>query len=248
MTKTEQRGNAAVSWLKSPKHAYEDRYRLLTGDIPAVGQSGRGELFGVLDGIGSAPMGMAAAQAMADCLADFFRRKDVYTADWQGLYNLLHKTNVAIFDWGFMEGSDRPLGGCAGTVAWLHDGQISMFHAGDTVGMLIREGKEPRLLTRLHETHGDIYRYFGLGVTLEIDVGTCPVEEGDLILLLSDGVTKAYSTTEAANLVREIYDRTGDIAAAAEELVTRSRSKKSSDDITALVIEIVLECEPSGEI
>ena len=97
------------------------------------------------------------------------------------------------------------------------------------------------MLTRMHEIHGDIYRFFGLGETLEIDVETCSVEEGDLILLMSDGVTKAYSTTEAANLVSEIFDKTGNIAAAAHELVTRSRSKKSSDDITALVIEIVDE-------
>lgn len=241
MIRTERKENAAVSWIKSPKHAYEDRYRLLTRDIPVVGQSCKGELFGVLDGIGSAPMGMAAAQAIADCLVDFFRKTDAYSANWQGLNKLLHKTNVDIFDWGFMEGSDRPLGGCAGTVAWLHDGHVSMFHAGDTVGMLIREGKEPRTLTRLHEIHGDIYRYFGLGPSMQIDVETCAVEEGDLILLMSDGVTKAYSTTEAANLVREIYDRTGDIAAATQELVTRSRSRKSSDDITALVIEVVDE-------
>lgn len=238
MRQTETRGCAAVSWLKSPKHAYEDRYRLLTKDIPVVGQSGRGELFGVMDGIGSAPLGMAAAQAMADSLANFFRRPDLYSADWQGLYKLLHETNVSILGWGFMEGTERPLGGCAGTVAWLHDSRLTLCHAGDTVGLLIRDGQEPRQLTRLHEIHGDIYRYFGLGEQLEIDVQTCAVEEGDLVLLMSDGVTKAFSTTEAAHLASEIYGKTGDIAAAAEELVTRSRSKKSNDDITALVIEI----------
>ncbi len=65
-----------------------------------------------------------------------------------------------------------------------------------------------------------------------------PLVDGDLILLVSDGFTKVYSTTEAANLVQEIYDKTGDIGMAAQELVIRSRSKKSVDDITAMVIEI----------
>ena len=238
MNRTEKRGCAAVSWLKSPKHLYEDRYRLLTKGITVVDRAQRGELFGVFDGIGSAPMGMAAAQAMADSLADFFRHPDLYPADWQGLYKLLHGINSSIFSWGAMEGTDHPLGGCAGTVAWLHDEHVTLFHAGDTVGILVRDGQEPRQLTRLHDIHGDIYRYFGLGKALEIDVESCVVEEGDLVLLISDGITKAYSTTEAANLVSEVYGKTGDIAKAAEELVTRSRGRKSTDDITALIVEI----------
>ena len=67
------------------------------------------------------------------------------------------------------------------------------------------------------------------------------MRDGDLVFLVSDGVTKVYSTTEAANLVQEIYDKTGDIGMAAQELVIRSRSKKSVDDITAMVIEIELD-------
>ena len=55
---------------------------------------------------------------------------------------------------------------------------------------------------------------------------------------VSDGVTKAYSTTKAANIVQEIFDKTGDIGLAAQELVNSSRNKKSEDDITAMVIEI----------
>jgi serine/threonine protein phosphatase PrpC len=62
--------------------------------------------------------------------------------------------------------------------------------------------------------------------------------EGNPILLISDGVTKAYSTMEAEYLVRETYDRTGEVASAVEDLVTQSRSRKSNDDITALVIEV----------
>ena len=77
-----------------------------------------------------------------------------------------------------------------------------------------------------------------MGRKLEIEMKSEHLEEGDLILLVSDGVTKAYSITEAANLVLEIYDKTGDIGLAAQELVTRSRSKKSVDDITAMVIEV----------
>ena len=242
MNNTEKKGSAAISWLKNAKSSrkpYEDRYRLLSKDIPLVGRSGRGELFAVLDGMGSAPMGMAAAQAVADCLLEFYRKTDEIPADSNGLNQLLLQTNQAINGWGCMVGTDRPLGGAAGTIAWIHDQKLTLFHAGDTAGILLRQNNPPRLLTGLHEYDGGITRYFGLGRHLEIEIKTLPLVEGDLILLVSDGVTKAYSTTEAANLVQEIFDKTGDAGIAVQELVTRSRSKKSLDDITAMVVDVL---------
>ena len=77
-----------------------------------------------------------------------------------------------------------------------------------------------------------------MGRKLEIEMKSEHLEEGDLILMVSDGVTKVFSTTEAANIVLEVFDKTGDIGLAAQELVTCSRSKKSVDDITAMVIEV----------
>lgn len=244
MKNTERKGCAAVSWLKNAKSTqkpYEDRYRLLTKDIPLVGKSGRGELFAVLDGIGGAPRGMQAAQAVADCMLDFYRKPEKIPADANGLNQLLLQTNMEINNWGCMEGTDRPLGGAAGTIAWIHDQKLTLFHAGDTAGILLRENHPPRLLTGLHEYDGGITRYFGLGRQLEIEIKTLPLLEGDSILLVSDGVTKAFSTTEAANIVLEVFDKTGDTATAVQELVTRSRSKKSLDDITAMVIEVLDE-------
>jgi serine/threonine protein phosphatase PrpC len=241
MNNTERKGCAAVSWLKNAKSSskpYEDRYRLLTKNIPIVGKSGRGELFAVLDGIGGAPRGMQAAQAVADCLLEFYRKPDEIPADSNGLNHLLLLTNLQINDWGCMEGTDRPLGGVAGTIAWIRDQRLTLFHAGDTAGILLRGNLPPRLLTGLHEFDGGITRYFGLGRRLELEVKSERLLVGDLILLVSDGVTKVYSTTEAANLVQEIYDKTGDIGVAAQELATRSRSKKSVDDITVMLIEV----------
>lgn len=240
METTERKGTAAVSWLKNDKQQkpYEDRYRLLTRDIPLVGKAGRGELFAVLDGIGGAPRGMQAAQAIADCLVDFYRKPGEIPAESIGLMRLLQRTNQEINGWGCTAGTDRPLGGAVGTIAWVREGTLTIFHAGDTTGMLLRPDKESKLLTSLHEYDGGISRYFGLGRRLEIEVITEPVEEGDLVLLMSDGVTKVFSPMEAAGLVHEVWDRTGDVAAAARELTVRSRNRRSADDITVMVIEV----------
>jgi len=230
----EKKGPAAVAWLKGVKHKfYEDRYRLLSNETPLVRRLNRGEVFAVFDGIGSAPEGMRSAQAMCDILLDFYQQPDEYQAKYSDIQRLLMGGNLIIHDWGFMPGTDRPLGGCAGTIVWIYQSKIHIFHAGDTVALLIRSG-ESRQLTRMHDYNGAIYRYFGLGSRLEIDMHQELLEEGDRILLLSDGVTKVFHPQEAADFV-EHYD---DIAKAATQLARTSQLKGSQDDITVLVIEI----------
>ena len=117
---TETRGNAAISWLPSPHHPYEDRFRLLSRDVPLVAEKDIGEIYAVFDGVGSAPKGMAAAQTMADCLVSFF------TEPAADLTKLLYDTNESIHDWGLMEGSERPLGACAGTVALIQENELTL--------------------------------------------------------------------------------------------------------------------------
>jgi len=203
-------------------------------DIPLVRDSGRGEIFAVFDGIGSAEKGKEAAQAMADILLEFYQTPESYAPTAKGLYDLLLEGNRLIHEWGFENNSDVPLGGCAGTVAWIYDSKLHLFHAGDTAAVLLRDGRMTRL-TREHQTeNGAIFRYFGLGPNLVIETDDLLLEEFDRVLLVTDGVTKAFSLEEASDVV-ELYD---DIGIGAKALVQRSRTKGSQDDITALLIEI----------
>lgn len=231
----EQKGNAAVAWMKGTKHKfYEDRYRLLSQDIPLVQRSNRGEIFAIFDGIGGAPEGRRAAQQMSDHLISFIQEPDRFTPDAEGMKSLLMEANNIANSWGFIPGTERPLGGCAGTVAWINEGLLHLFHAGDTVGILIRDG-QGTVLTKLHEANGMLYRYFGLGPTLKIDAISCALKNYDKILLITDGVTKAFHPLEVIPIIEQ-YD--GDLRRAVSTVVQRSRSKGSYDDITALVYEI----------
>ena len=232
----DSRKKASVAWLKGTKHKfYEDRYRILSKDIPLVGGQDRGELFAVFDGIGSAPKGRQAAQEMADILLNFFLRAESYELSPEGLEKLLLQGNESIHQWGFMEGTDVPQGGCAGTVAWLYQENLSVFHAGDTSAVLIQNRGNTLKLTRDHQAeNGAIYRYFGLGPNLGLEMSMCPVEELDRILLLTDGVTKVIHPLEAAEYVKK-HD---DIGLAAKSLVQKAFLKGSIDDITATLIEV----------
>lgn len=229
---TETRGKAAISWLQSPHHPYEDRYRLLSRDIPLVAKKDLGEVYAVFDGVGSAPKGMAAAQTMADCLVRYFTEPAV------NLTKLLYHTNQAIHTWGLREGSKKPLGACAGTVALVRENVLTLLHAGDTVGVLLQSNKPTKVLTALQERGGAIYSYFGIGAELDIKITRAKLEDDDVILLVSDGVTKAFSILEASAMILDKYERTGSCATAINELVELSRRRGSSDDITALAIVI----------
>lgn len=232
--KSDKLGPAAVAFSKGPKHKqYEDRYALFPLAKPAVKRRQRGEIFAVFDGIGSAPEGMHSAQHMCDALLNYYAQPDSCPATWEGIRDLLFSANQEIFDWGFMPNSDRPLGGCAGSVIWIYDKKLFVFHAGDTVAVMIRDGKATQL-TRLHEMDGAIYRYFGLGPNLEIEVTNHSLHNYDRILLISDGVTKAYHPVQAAAITEEHGD---DLKKAAEDLARRARTKGSQDDITVMIVE-----------
>lgn len=100
--------------------------------------------------------------------------------------------------------------------------------------MHIRDGKVLEL-TKPHQLpDGAIFRYFGLGPNLKITVDSISIDEVDKVLLMSDGVTKVFHPLDAAGLTNEHPD----IARAVNTLVQRSQTLGSTDDITALLVEI----------
>ena len=141
---------------------------------------------------------------------------------------------MVIYNWGFKPGTDKPLGGCAGTVIWIAGEALYVFHAGDTSAVHIRDGKAVELTQPHQLPDGAIFRYLGLGPNLKISVDSILVDEMDRVLLISDGVTKVFHPLDAAELTNEHRD----IAQAVNTLVQRSQALGSTDDITALLVEI----------
>ena len=230
---TESRGCAAVASAQSRSHArYEDRFRLLCDPIPLVRESRLGEIVAVFDGIGDAPEGMAAAQHMADALLRFYKQPHRHPDGRESLRDLLLAANQEIYEWGFIPDTNRPLGGCAGTIAWLTDGKLSLFHAGDTVAWV----QSPRGWVRRTTHHGEgkvLYRYFGLGPSLVVEVRTETFNEGDRVLIVSDGVTKVLGETE----ITDIIDGESTPERAVDRLASAAQVAGSPDDITVLLFE-----------
>ena len=238
LVRCEQKGRAAVAWLKGSKHKfYEDRYRILTREAPLVQRQQRGEIFAVFDGISSEKGGRSAAQKMSDRLLSFYKEQDWYPPSLEGLQQILLESNNTIHAWGTLPGPAQMTGGCAGTVVWIHENRLVSFHAGDTVALLLR-GKKAEQFTDLHELDNALYRFFGMGHGLALDIKIFELQELDRVLLLSDGVTKVIHPREAGGLVTAMLAEQGDPGRAARGLAEIARRRGSTDDITVLLIEV----------
>ena len=104
------------------------------------------------------------------------------------------------------------------------------------MALLIKDGFERKLTVDHAEGHG-IYRYFGLGESLIIDSVQFKVEEGDVLVLVSDGVTKVLSDHQIAECIRQHYVYSPERAV--KELCKLSQLRGSWDDITTVVVEII---------
>ena len=223
---------SAVATIKSmDHHLYEDRYRILGGDVPLVRKAGRGQIFAVMDGVGGAPRGMEAAQHIADVLTGFFTDPSVPPSA-AGIETLVRRASDTIHTWGLMEGGDRPMGAAACTAAWLApDRRLWTIHVGDTAAYRL-DGTTLKPLTRGHG--GRALEMYGVGPALRVDVHNHRLDEGDTVCLVTDGVTRVLDPGRIGAVLVE----NPDLQRAADTLAQVARSARSRDDITVLLVDL----------
>jgi serine/threonine protein phosphatase PrpC len=125
-----------------------------------------------------------------------------------------------------------PLGATAATVAWLDPkGSLVLFQSGDTVAYRF-DGRLTKL-TREHSDGVGLTSWLGMGEQCHIEVETVSLAEGDLLCLVTDGVTKSMSDERIEEVFREVRSER-----VVNELARRARNRGSADDITVVVVEL----------
>lgn len=219
----------------------EDRFRILGGgwiqpdERPGPFAERRyGPMFAVMDGVGGAPRGMAAAQRVADRLVELYRTERPIGEG--AILALLSALNLEVHGWGLMEGSDRPLGATTATLAWLApDQRLRVFHVGDSAALL-RRGEHIAAVTQDHGSGAGVGRYLGQGDQFVLDRVTLAFGEDDALCLVTDGVTKGLNRARIGQL---LTDYAGEPGLAARQLVEQAARAGVQDDITALVVELL---------
>lgn len=212
----------------------------------------RGRLFVVADGLGGHRGGSVASKMAVDVIGE-----EYYRSDLEGIYpNLLgalEKANTRIYD---TSASRLDLQGMATTctAVVVYGNQLFLAHVGDSRAYLIRDGEIRQISTdhtlveemvisgilsheeaRSHPDSHILTRSLGIQRSVEVDILEPPIQlqEGDRLLLCSDGLTTYLDDREILRTVRE-----NQIQEACQTLVDVANERGGRDNITVGIIRI----------
>ncbi len=147
-----------------------------------------------------------------------------------------------------------PGSGTTLTCGLLMGERLLVGHVGDSRAYLLREDKEPQLLTKdhslvsrlvemgqltveeaaVHPQRNVLYRAVGQGGPLDVDISTYPLSTGDRLLLCCDGLWGLLSETQ----LWQIIDEAPSPHAACEQLVQAANAAGGNDNISVVLAQI----------
>jgi PPM family protein phosphatase len=223
--------------------------------IPETEEQGRthGWLFALADGVGGQQMGEAASQAAVESLVEGFRNAGKSESLTGLMQRLVQAANARVFDVAVASGTSGA--GMATTLvacALRHDRAV-VAHVGDSRCYLLRRG-EIKVLTRDHtvaseharmglltadeaaeaDTRHILSRSLGAGLFVGVEVNDHQVFPDDVLLLCSDGLHGAVTSSEIAAVVGQGQD----LQKAARRLVDLANAQDGGDNVSAQLIRV----------
>ncbi len=219
-----------------------------------------GSLFAVADGMGGHAGGEVAARTAIDSLRSGFE----HAPSVEGLVEAVHGANDAVLERGRAEPALRGMGTTltAAALVGTDDGdRLVLANVGDSRGYRLHEGRlsqltvdhsvAEELLARgeltereaaVHPHRHILTRALGVDSDVEVDTWELVPEEGDRYLLCSDGLSNEISR----DTIAEVLTSTPDPKDAAETLVRMANDHGGNDNVTALVLDVLVG-EPSAD-
>ncbi len=206
----------------------------------------------VADGVSSSEAGEVASEMAVEVVLRAFREEAASLGAGQRLYRAVQQANIEIYDRAVAVPELR--GMCTTLTAVAVDrAELTAVHVGDSRLYLVRRGSIVQL-TKDHtlaaekarygllgkeraRTHADrsvLTRSVGRELIVSRDRLSRPLEQGDALLLCSDGL---YNVLEDAEMARLVAGR--DAAGAARALLDAANARGTYDNVTAAVLRIV---------
>jgi serine/threonine protein phosphatase PrpC len=237
--------------------------RIRVGATTDVGQVREGNedallvsdpLYAVADGMGGHRGGEVASNLALQTVQRLFSERE------GTLIEQVEQANRAVFE---RSQSDRDVSGMGTTLtaALIEGGAVRLAHVGDSRAYLFRSGTL-QLLTEDHtlvhrmvvegeiseseaESHPHrsiLTRALGVDGSIQVDETNLHVQDGDRLLLCTDGLTGMISDDQIVSVLREVADP----QEAVDRLVRAANRAGGIDNITALIIDFVEDGSGDG--
>ena len=210
-------------------------------------------LFAVADGMGGHIAGDVASSTAVELIEE---QSDTASAeDMESLARLVRNANSRIWERAQADPSLHGMGTTC-TLMLLDGAQAHIAHVGDSRAYLLRDGKltqltedhslvgrmvkEGRLRPEEAEHHPQrsiVTRALGVDSSVEVDLLSVDLNDGDRLLLCSDGLN---SMTENS-AIREVLESSDDPQTAADRLIELANDAGGEDNITVVVLDLGAE-------
>ena len=216
-------------------------------------------LFAVADGMGGAQAGEVASQLAASALeagsSDGLEGTEQIDA-------LIQEANRRIFDRASTDPTASGMGTTM-TVALVDGMTVAIGHVGDSraylvrgeqmeqltddhslVNELVKTGKLSQQEAQVHPQRSVITRAVGTDPDVDVDGFTIEAEDGDIVLICSDGLSDMVEDEEILEVMLQNRD---DLDKAVKALVSAANRGGGEDNITAVAFRIASEAAPNIE-
>lgn len=207
-------------------------------------------LFVIADGMGGHIAGDVASATAVEVIGQMYRQHP--PADPSTLETYIEEANRAIHE---KARSEPQLSGMGTTCTLVHlDGDVAHFaHVGDSraylfrsselsqitqdhtlVERMVQEGRLRREEAQQHPQRNIITRSLGVEPQVEVDSIDIGIDDGDRLMLCSDGLTSMVEDEKIAEILRS----SAEAQEAADRLVDAANAAGGEDNITVVVVDV----------
>jgi serine/threonine protein phosphatase PrpC len=219
-------------------------------------------LFAVADGMGGHAGGEVASQVAIEALQQAFGQHP----SGPGLAEAVSSANTAVWVASQERADLRGMGTTLTAVALVnengrdvlalvnvgdsrsyrfHDGKLSQITTDHSLAEeMVRNGEITPAEAMVHPHRHILTRALGVSPEVSADLWRIRPEQGDRYLLCSDGLTNELSDDE----ITEVLSATHNPQAAVEALVQAARDHGGSDNITAVLVDVIIGEADDGSI
>jgi protein phosphatase len=241
--------------------ARSDIGRVRTSNEDNYGFDQRLGIFVVCDGMGGHAAGEVASRIAVDTVLSYFRDKEPMAADAslidapmgaRQLADAVNKANESILQYADQHESTAGMGTTL-VAARLFEGKFYIAHIGDSRIYLLRDGELVQLTedhsfvmeqvrrgvltleeAKLSSAQHIITRALGTGDDSPPDLAEFPAQDGDVLLLTTDGLMRHVSDPEIQTILAQIPS----LQSACDMLVDAAIDGGGEDNATCLLIRV----------